>query len=173
VPSLRSADRSGADTSVRLAIPPESGLVRFVRLVSVALARINSVSDEVIDDVRLATGEACSRAVAAHRIAGIDAPVVVEVKGGKSLSVTVRDQQVLPAATGMQAADLLRKAVVSAGAPAGGTRVARGAWLSDGADDDSALPEAIGLIVGLADDVVVETGPQGTSVTMTWATAGR
>jgi hypothetical protein len=151
---------------VRLAIPPESGLVRFVRLVSVALARINSVADDVIDDVRLATGEACSRAVAAHRAAGLHAPVVVEIRGGRNLSIVVRDLQALPAATGMQAADVLRQSVVSASpAPAG----AIGGWLTDSMDEESALPEAIGLIVGLADDVVVETGPQGTSVTMTWA----
>jgi hypothetical protein len=155
---------------VRLAIPPESGLVRFVRLVSVALARINSVADEVIDDVRLATGEACSRAVAAHRAAGLDAPVVVEIRGGRSLSIVVRDLQALPAATGMQAADVLRHSVVSASAShaaAGGP----GGWLSDSPDDESTLPEAIGLIVGLADDVIVETGPHGTSVTMSWAAA--
>lgn len=149
---------------MRLSIPPESGLVRFVRLVSVALARINSVADDVIDDVRLATGEACSRAVAAHRTAGLDAPVVVEISGGKSLSIVVRDLQALPAATGMQAADVLRQSVVNARA----TNGASNGWLSDSADDESALPEAIGLIVGLADDVVVETGPDGTSVTMTW-----
>jgi hypothetical protein len=47
-----------------------------------------------------------------------------------------------------------------------------GSWLIDAADEESILPEAIGLIVGLADDVTVETGPQGTSVTMTW-TASR
>lgn len=153
---------------MRLAIPPESGLVRFVRLVSVALARINSVADDVIDDVRLATGEACSRAVAAHRAAGLDAPVVVEIRGGRSLSIVVRDLQALPAATGMQAADVLRQSVVSAApAPAG----ALGGWLTDSADEESTLPEAIGLIVGLADDVIVETGPRGTSVTMTWAAA--
>ena len=66
----------------------------------------------------------------------------------------------------MQAADLLRQSVVSAGV---GTSATGGAWLIDAADEDSALPEAIGLIVGLADDVVVQTGPQGTSVAMTWA----
>jgi len=153
---------------VRLAIPPESGLVRFVRLVSVALARINNVPDEVIDDIRLATGEACSRAVAAHRAAGIEAPVIVEIKGGRSLSVVVRDLQVLPPATGMQAADLLRKSVLSAAtAPA----AVGGGGISDAAEEGAALPEAIGLIVGLADDVVVETGSGGTAVTMTWAVA--
>jgi hypothetical protein len=152
---------------VRLAIPPEAGLVRFVRLVSVALARINQVADEVIDDVRLATGEACSRAVAAHRSAGLDAPVVVEISGGRSLSIVVRDMQPLPPATGLEAADLLRQSVVSASGGAG--RLPGGGWLIDAADEESTLPEAIGLIAGLADDVVVETGPQGTSVTMTWA----
>ena len=152
---------------MRLAIPPESGLVRFVRLVSVALARINRVADDVIDDVRLATGEACSRAVAAHRSAGLDAPVVVEIRGGRSLSVVVRDLQPLPPATGLQAADLLRQSVVSASG--GASASLGGGLLIDAADEESPLPEAIGLIVGLADDVVVETGPQGTSVKMTWA----
>lgn len=144
--------------------------MRFVRLVSVALARINSIADDVIDDVRLAAGEACSRAVAAHRAAGLDAPVMVEIRGGGSLSIVVRDLQALPPATGMQAADVLRQSAVNAGgtpAPAGaGTG---GSWMFDAADDEAnLLPEAIGLIVGLADDVIVETGPQGTSVTMTW-----
>jgi len=166
VPSLRPADRSAPDTSVRLSIPPESGLVRFVRLVSVALARINRVADEVIDDVRLATGEACSRAVAAHRVSGLADHVVVEITGGKSLSIVVRDLQPLPAATGMRAADLLRQSVVSASGV--GSGMPGGSWLIDAADEESILPEAIGLIVGLADDVLVETGPRGTSVAMTW-----
>jgi hypothetical protein len=43
-----------------------------------------------------------------------------------------------------------------------------GGSLFDASDDETTLPEAIGLIVGLADEVVVETGPQGTSVSMTW-----
>jgi hypothetical protein len=153
---------------VCLAIPPEPGLVRFVRLVSVALARINSVADDVLDDVRLATGEACSRAVAAHRTAGLDAPVVVEIRGGRSLSIVVRDLQALPAATGMQAADVLRQSVVAAPVAHAGAGTGD-AWLTDAADEEPTLPEAIGLIVGLADDVIVETGPRGTSVTMTWA----
>lgn len=170
MPSLRSADRWEADSAVCLSIPPEPGLVRFVRLVSVALARINGITEEVIDDVRLATGEACSRAVSAHRTAGLDAPVSVEIRGGRSLSIVVRDLQALPGARGMQAADVLRQSVVSAAASVGAAT--SGERLFDADDQEATLPEAIGLIVGLADDVIVETGPEGTSLTMMW-TASR
>ena len=166
MPTIRSADRPGADSAVRLSIPPESGLVRFVRLVSVALARLNGIPDDVIDDVRLATGEACSRAVAAHRADGLDAPVSVEIRGGRSFSIVVRDLQGLPPASGMHAADVLRHSVVSSAAHA--VAATTGGSLFDASDDETTLPEAIGLIVGLADEVVVETGPQGTSVSMTW-----
>ncbi|MDQ3627957.1 MAG: ATP-binding protein [Actinomycetota bacterium] len=156
-----------SDRTVTLAIPPQSGLVRFVRLVGVALARLNGIQDESIDDIRLAISEACNRAVAAHRSTALDAPLTVEISGGRGLVVTVRDCQPLPAASGMQAADLLRR---SAGDP-GGTGPddsSRTSWFDDLFDDDSVLPEAIGLISGLADDLTVQTGPAGTSVTMAW-----
>lgn len=167
MPSLRSAaDRLGADRTVTLSIPPHSGLVRFVRLVAVALARMNGVQDESIDDVRLATGEACTRAVAAHRSSALDAPVTVEMFGGRGLTVTVRDSQPLPPATGLQAADLLRESAGErSGAVTAGTATT---WFDDLFDEDAVLPEAVGLIAGLADDLTVSTGPQGTSVTMAW-----
>ncbi|CAN5234157.1 hypothetical protein BH24ACT12_BH24ACT12_03540 [soil metagenome] len=153
-----------------LAIPPQSGLVRFVRLIAVALARLNGIEDESIDDIRLATGEACNRAVAANRTAALDAPVTVEISGGRGLVVTVRDRQPLPPANGMQAADLLRQ---SAGDPDGAAAddSSRTSWFDD-LFDDSVLPEVIGLIAGLADDLTVQTGPAGTSVTMVWRSAG-
>jgi hypothetical protein len=40
--------------------------------------------------------------VAAHRVSGLADHVVVEITGGKSLSIVVRDLQPLPAATGMR-----------------------------------------------------------------------
>lgn len=167
MPSLRSAaDRQSTDRTVTLAIPPQSGLVRFVRLIAVALARMNGIPDESIDDVRLATGEACNRAVAAHRSGALDTPVTVEISGGRGLTVVVRDQQALPAASGMQAADLLRQSATElAGA---GKATPANSWFDDLLDDDSVLPEAIGLIAGLADDLTVQTGPDGTSVAMAW-----
>jgi len=174
VPSLRSAaDRQISDRTVTLSIPPQSGLVRFVRLITVALARLNGIEDESIDDVRLATSEACNRAVGAHRSTSLDTPVTMQITGGRQLTVIVRDSQPLPPASGMQAADLLRQVASEARdvLAGGGGGTSLSSWFDDLFDDDSVLPEAIGLITGLADDVIVRTGPAGTSVTMVWNNA--
>jgi serine/threonine-protein kinase RsbW len=42
--------------------------VRTARLVATAVARRSGVDEELLDEVRLAVGEACSRAVEAHRL---------------------------------------------------------------------------------------------------------
>jgi serine/threonine-protein kinase RsbW len=42
--------------------------VRTARLVATAVARRSGVAEEMLDEVRLAVGEACSRAVEAHRL---------------------------------------------------------------------------------------------------------
>ncbi|MGI8612367.1 MAG: ATP-binding protein [Nocardioidaceae bacterium] len=152
--------RSASDTSVALAIPADPGLVRFVRLVAVSLARVHGIADEHLDDVRLATSEACARAVAAHRGADIGARVQVEITGGKALTVSVRDLVPLPVATGLAAAELLREEALRQ----------HGRDLpSAPVDDVDPMPEAVGLLAGLADDVTVETGPDGTSVRMSWS----
>lgn len=42
--------------------------VRTARLVATAVARRSGVAEALLDEVRLAVGEACSRAVEAHRL---------------------------------------------------------------------------------------------------------
>src|SRR5450755_4323605 len=42
--------------------------VRTARLVATAVARRSGVAESLLDEVRLAVGEACSRAVEAHRL---------------------------------------------------------------------------------------------------------
>ena len=42
--------------------------VRTARLVATAVARRSGVDESLLDEVRLAVGEACSRAVEAHRL---------------------------------------------------------------------------------------------------------
>src|ERR1700683_717425 len=42
--------------------------VRTARLVATAVARRSGVDEALLDEVRLAVGEACSRAVEAHRL---------------------------------------------------------------------------------------------------------
>lgn len=59
----------------RLSIPPDPAQVRTARLVAVAVARQLEVPPEVFDEVGLAVGEACSRAVMAHVNAGLTSPV--------------------------------------------------------------------------------------------------
>ncbi len=135
--------------TVMLALKPDPGHVRLVRLVAAALGRLNGIGEEVLDDVRLATGEACARAVAAHLHHGVEHAVEVELSGGDGLDVVVRD--FVPF---------------------------RGAWEAAAAaeheaqpDGMLALPEAIGLIEGVSDEVTVATSDAGTTVVMRWRRA--
>ena len=56
--------------TVRLAFSPAPEYVRTARLVGVAVARRAGVAEELLEDVRLAIGEACGLAVARCRRAG-------------------------------------------------------------------------------------------------------
>ena len=47
--------------TVRLAFSPAPEYVRTARLVGVAVARRAGVAEELLEDVRLAIGEACAR----------------------------------------------------------------------------------------------------------------
>lgn len=64
--------------TVRLGFSPAPAHVRTARLVAVAVARRAGVAEGLLDEVRLAVGEACSRAVALHRRYGC--PDLVEVQ---------------------------------------------------------------------------------------------
>ncbi|HUR75304.1 MAG TPA: ATP-binding protein, partial [Sporichthya sp.] len=49
--------------------------VRTARLVAATVARRSGVDDDLLDEVRLAVGEACSRAVGQHTRSGLSEPV--------------------------------------------------------------------------------------------------
>src|SRR5438552_3429452 len=49
-------------------LTPLTANVRTARLVATAVARRSGVAESLLDEVRLAVGEACSRAVEAHRL---------------------------------------------------------------------------------------------------------
>jgi serine/threonine-protein kinase RsbW len=134
--------------------------VRTARLVALAVARRAGVSDELLDEVRLAVGEACSRAVGVHQSKVPDQPVLmrltdeqdrftVEVVDGGPLEHEVAD------------ADLAALDPDELSAPA-----------SDfGADQlPDLLPPGFGLAVisGLVEDVTVSSDTDGTHVRMTW-----
>jgi anti-sigma regulatory factor (Ser/Thr protein kinase) len=60
-----------------ISIPPAAEHVRAVRLVAGAAARRGNVPESLVDEVRLAVGEAVARAVLRHRRAEVSADVVV------------------------------------------------------------------------------------------------
>ena len=64
---------------VELLLSPLPAHVRTARLVVVAAARRAGLDDGLVDELRLALGEACSRAVGLHARHAPDQPVRVTV----------------------------------------------------------------------------------------------
>lgn len=138
---------------LRFSAQPEH--VRTARLVAAAVARRAGVDEAVLDEVRLAVGEACSRAVGLHRSHDIASPImVVLTEEEKAFSIEVGDGHTAP---GSDASAL--------GTP--------GAGGPDVADSDADSEDEMGLAVisGLVDDVEVRTGADGGVIRMTWPTA--
>ncbi|MFI8235040.1 ATP-binding protein [Streptomyces sp. NPDC085900] len=133
-----------ATVELRFSALPEH--VRTARLVAAAVARRAGVDEAVLDEVRLAVGEACSRAVGLHQSAGITSPVQVKlVEEEKQFSIEVGDE-----------------------AP----RAAPGDRAAGAGDDVETEEDEMGLAVisGLVDDVEVSAGKHGGSIRMTWPT---
>jgi serine/threonine-protein kinase RsbW len=134
--------------------------VRTARLVAAAVARRSGLDDDLLDEVRLAVGEACSRAVDLHRRHCPHQPVSVSLTDGPdSFAVAVTDRGGDDEPSSDEALAALRRAL-RAGPEAEG--------LAEG------LPAGVGLAVisGLVDDVTVTSGQDGLVVTMTWPTKG-
>ena len=90
-PSPRISDRPPVGT-VELRFTPLTSHVRTARLVAATLARRFGLAEEALDEVRLAVGETCARAVALHQALGIDESVVVVLEDGpNAFSVQVED----------------------------------------------------------------------------------
>jgi anti-sigma regulatory factor (Ser/Thr protein kinase) len=62
---------------VELEIPARSAYVAVVRLALASLARAAGLDEEVVDDLKIAVGEACTNAVLSHEASGSEAPVTV------------------------------------------------------------------------------------------------
>jgi anti-sigma regulatory factor (Ser/Thr protein kinase) len=78
--------------TVTLRLTPQRAHVRTARLVAVAMARRSGVAEELLDEVRLAVGEACGRAVQLHERYGLTEPVVVTLADDDDrFKVVVRD----------------------------------------------------------------------------------
>ena len=132
--------------TVELTFTPLPAHVRTARLVATAVARRSGVDESLLDVVRLAVGEACSRAVEGHqlhcpaepiRLALTDTPDRFEVEVTDNCSP-------------------------GAGQPSG----------LDG--PGGSLPAGLGIavITGLADDVQINETAAGTSIRMSWPSAG-
>lgn len=130
-----------AVATVRLAFSSAPQYVRTARLVGVAVARRAGVAEERLDEVRLAIGEACGRAVARHQRRGITDLVRVEMSDDGPYSVRVLDAC---AAAPAPEAD-----------PAG-----------EEAEDADRMGET--LLAALVDDLSVRSGPEGSEVRMIW-----
>jgi serine/threonine-protein kinase RsbW len=146
--------------TVEVTFTPLPAHVRTARLVATAVARRSGVDEALLDEVRLAVGEACSRAVEAHRRHCPAEPVKMEMTDlGERFVVVVSDHA--PTKTAGPA-----PANGHGGSPAGAATVVQGA-------DDSGIPAGFGLAVisGLADDVRVSSTSSGVSVRMSWPSA--
>ena len=150
--------------TVEVTFTPLPVHVRTARLVATAVARRSGVAESLLDEVRLAVGEACSRAVEAHLLHCPGQPIRVELTDdGEQFEVVVIDA-VPEAADGAAAADRNGGASRDASAGLGGSF----AVLSG--EVPLRLPDGVGLavIAGLADDVRIASAGSGTSVTMSW-----
>ncbi|WP_199039849.1 ATP-binding protein [Glycomyces salinus] len=157
-------DHRPDSVTVRFAFTPAAAYVRAARLVAADVASHAGVATGLLDEVRQAVGEACTRAVLRHRDSDIDDLVRVEFSIGDRFVAKITDN----------ARDLRAKSE-SRLAPAGYRSDAR-ANDHDAIEEDT-LSEEITLIVlgGLVEDLVV-TGPdgeRGTTVTMSWPLPGR
>lgn len=140
-----------ATVELRFSALPEH--VRTARLVAAAVARRAGVDEAVLDEVRLAVGEACSRAVGLHQDRDPDAPVrVVLAERAGTFTIEVGD------AVAQEEGD-----ADSAVSPAGDEHSARPAE-GDALDGDMGLA----VISGLVDDVRIEDGPDGGLIRMSW-----
>jgi anti-sigma regulatory factor (Ser/Thr protein kinase) len=88
--------------TVRLEFSPEPAHVRTARLVGVAVARRAGLPEERLDEVRLAIGEACGRAVTRHLRHGLRTPVLVEMRDENPYTVLVTDSAPDDAVAGVE-----------------------------------------------------------------------
>ena len=78
--------------TVEVTFPPLPAHVRTARLVATAVARRSGIDESLLDEVRLAVGEACSRAVEAHRKHCPGQPIRVALcDDGERFEVVVTD----------------------------------------------------------------------------------
>jgi len=138
-----------------MTLSPRADQVRTARMVAATAARRSGVAEELLDDVRLAVAEACSRAVRRHVATGsTDLVALTFTDDVDAFSVAVIDRAgPNPAATGER------------------PNYASGLDGDDpGIDLDDPDALSLALIAGLIPSHRVTAGPTAgsTQVTMTW-----
>ncbi|MFI0354419.1 ATP-binding protein [Actinomadura sp. 9N407] len=129
--------------------------VRTARLIVTAVARRSGVAEALLDEVRLAVGEACSRAVEAHRHHCPDEPVRLELTGANRRFEVIVSDTVPEDGTATGVPDL--------GAP---DDEIEHVW------DATTAELGLAVIAGLADDVDIESTPKGVQIRMSWPAEG-
>jgi serine/threonine-protein kinase RsbW len=151
--------------TVEIRFSPLAAHVRTARLMAVAVARRARVDESLLDELRLAVGEACSRAVRLHRQHAPGVPVAMNLSDDEgSFAVEVVDEGPYDAAAvGDDGPELDLRDVALEAPPA----------------DDDGLTEAfppgvvLAVISGLVDTVTITPAEgRGTRVLMRWP-AGR
>jgi len=144
--------------TVEVTFTPLPAHVRTARLVATAVARRSGVDEALLDEVRLAVGEACSRAVEAHQRHCPAEPVRIEMTDTDERFVVVVSDHA-PSAPASPPEPVGRESEDESAAP--------------GQDGGIAIPAGFGLAVisGLADDVRVSSSSSGVSVRMSWPSA--
>ncbi|MCW2599070.1 MAG: anti-sigma regulatory factor [Frankiales bacterium] len=130
--------------TVELLLSPLPVHVRTARLVGVAAARRARLADELVDELRLAIGEACSRAVALNAAHAPDVPVKIVLRDDATgLTVEVTD------------------AGPESGPPTDPVEELLGEYEVD--------PRvALAVLMGLVDELDITTTSSGTTVTLRW-----
>ncbi|MFZ0185749.1 MAG: ATP-binding protein [Streptosporangiaceae bacterium] len=179
--------------TVEVTFTPLPAHVRTARLVATAVARRSGVDESLLDEVRLAVGEACSRAVEAHQRHCPAEPVRIEMTDqDQRFVVTVSDHA--PTAHARSAAPATDNSIHDRTGHDGAGRDRAGhhdtgrdstgrdstgrdstgndsvGYEAIGHDGGSAFPAGFGLAVisGLAEDVRVLSTSSGVSVRMSW-----
>jgi serine/threonine-protein kinase RsbW len=165
--------------TVTLRLTPQRAHVRTARLIAVAMARRSEVSEELMDEIRLAVGEACGRAVQLHERYGLADLVVLTMTDGDRFEISVQDQA--PAkpeadgppttpggAAGSGAVPDARSGQTSAGLESGAAGQLGQEW-------EEPLDAGLGLALlnALVDDITIEANlpGHGTTVRMGWPIA--
>jgi anti-sigma regulatory factor (Ser/Thr protein kinase) len=153
-------------STVHLSFTPDPAYVRTVRLVAAAVARRAGVADELLDEVRLAIGEACTRAVALHRRHDLHDLIDVSMSDGGRFTVRVVDRGPISSAEG-EPGQTTTEVMAQVAAEAGGRA----------AVEEDLIMAGVGLALlnGLVTDLDVTAAPDGsgTEVRMSWPVSRR